>query len=282
MSRSVPAALLAHYQKSGTTLCHVLRITRKDSFSVGYNSTEHDITVSGFLYEAGLDISNVQTPAGLAVGNMMIDITPDHIFNAADLLAGLWNDASFSLGIVNWQSTSDGIDVIKSGLTGEAVVMDLGQFKLEFRGLMHALQYPLGIVTQMTCRADLGDAFCRVDLTPWTHTYPVTAAVSRHNFTAAAATEVADYYSEGKVVFTSGANAGYGTFKIKSFSAGVFNLVQPLPFSVGVGDTFTAIAGCQKRLAEDCYAKFHNVLNFQGEPHVPGQDKLLADPSAGI
>jgi hypothetical protein len=45
-----------------------------------------------------------------------------------------------------------------------------------------------------------------------------------------------------------------------------------------VGDTYSVHAGCRKRLAEDCLAKFDNVLNFQGEPHRPTVDDLTASP----
>ncbi len=45
---------------------------------------------------------------------------------------------------------------------------------------------------------------------------------------------------------------------------------------IQVGDTFDVIAGCRKRLTEDCKVKFNNVLNFQGEPHLPGIDRLTA------
>ena len=42
-----------------------------------------------------------------------------------------------------------------------------------------------------------------------------------------------------------------------------------------VGDTFNAIAGCDKTIST-CIAKFNNAVNFRGEPYVPGMDKMLA------
>ena len=38
-------------------------------------------------------------------------------------------------------------------------------------------------------------------------------------------------------------------------------------------------AGCDKRLAT-CIDRFANVLNFRGEPYVPGQDALTHYPDA--
>jgi uncharacterized phage protein (TIGR02218 family) len=43
---------------------------------------------------------------------------------------------------------------------------------------------------------------------------------------------------------------------------------------VTAGDAFTIRAGCDKRI-ESCKAKFANVANFRGFPHIPGQDAVL-------
>jgi hypothetical protein len=37
--------------------------------------------------------------------------------------------------------------------------------------------------------------------------------------------------------------------------------------------------GCDKTRAT-CVAKFSNILNFRGEPDVPGQDKYYTGPNA--
>ena len=41
------------------------------------------------------------------------------------------------------------------------------------------------------------------------------------------------------------------------------------------GNTVRVTAGCDKSLAT-CRDVFANVINFQGEPHVPGIDALAA------
>lgn len=83
-----------------------------------------------------------------------------------------------------------------------------------------------------------------------------------------------DYFTEGLLTFTSGPNNGL-TQKVKSYSnTGQFTLALPTLLPVQVGNTFSAIAGCRKRMVEDCAGKFNNVINFQGEPHLPGVDAL--------
>jgi uncharacterized phage protein (TIGR02218 family) len=39
-------------------------------------------------------------------------------------------------------------------------------------------------------------------------------------------------------------------------------------------------AGCDKSAAT-CRAKFSNLLNFRGFPHLPGEDWVTAYPKAG-
>jgi len=84
-----------------------------------------------------------------------------------------------------------------------------------------------------------------------------------------------DWYSEGLVTWLTGGNAGR-TAKVRNYlQAGyAFTLMTDMPAEIQVGDTFTALAGCRKRLDEDCADKFDNALNFQGEPHAPGVDQL--------
>ena len=66
--------------------------------------------------------------------------------------------------------------------------------------------------------------------------------------------------------------------EVKAFLGGQFTFVLPMPNAIAVGDTFKAIAGCDKTFST-CYTNFNNALNFRGEPYVPGMDKLLSTSS---
>lgn len=86
-----------------------------------------------------------------------------------------------------------------------------------------------------------------------------------------------DFYGDGIATWLTGANAGMSA-KVRTYAASgtVFVLSTPMVSAIQVGDTLSAIAGCRHRLDQDCKTKFNNVLNFQGEPHLPGIDKLTA------
>lgn len=88
-----------------------------------------------------------------------------------------------------------------------------------------------------------------------------------------------DWFVDGLLTFTSGKNAGLAR-EVKGWTPGslTFKTYLGFPFDVIIGDEFTALPGCKKRLLPDCRDKLDNILNFRGEPFVPGSDKLHERP----
>lgn len=274
--KQISAALLASYAQQATTICVCLKVTRRDAVVMGFTTLDKMITVNGLDYEPGFTSSSLSSAEALSVDNLELTIIPDESLPAADLLAGLWNYAAFELFEVDYTTVDDSpgpaLNVLKRGNLGE-VNLRRGQFVAEFRSLTQALQQTQGIVTEKTCRARLGDSKCTKNLAAFTVNGSVTAVTNTRTFTDSARTQAAGWFADGKLTFTTGLNAGYSQ-KVKSFTAGVYELSLPMPFAVQVGNAYTVIAGCRKRLAEDCRDKFANVVNFQGEPHLPGLDAL--------
>jgi uncharacterized phage protein (TIGR02218 family) len=67
--------------------------------------------------------------------------------------------------------------------------------------------------------------------------------------------------------------------EIKRHAAGTLELWQAMSEPIAPGDAFTVTAGCDKQFAT-CGAKFANTINFRGFPYMPGNDAVLATPSA--
>jgi hypothetical protein len=78
------------------------------------------------------------------------------------------------------------------------------------------------------------------------------------------------WFGLGTVTFTSGANSGVSR-TVKEYSPGRISFSLPLPYAPGIGDTFTAYAGCDKQM-RTCDGKFANLANFSGEPFVPAPE----------
>lgn len=83
----------------------------------------------------------------------------------------------------------------------------------------------------------------------------------------------AGYFDGGLLTFNTGACAGF-SMEIKSYVPGQITLALPMGYQVSVGDTYTAIAGCDHQRST-CVNKFSNIANFRGEPDLPGLDRLM-------
>jgi hypothetical protein len=85
------------------------------------------------------------------------------------------------------------------------------------------------------------------------------------------------FFAYGYVKFTSGQNAGYSV-EVAGFSPGSVRTAMPLPYPIAVGDTFTIVAGCDRTLGT-CVGRFNNIINFRGEPYIPGVDVITRSQS---
>lgn len=274
--KTLPVNLAEHVALGTTTLSHLLKITRTDGQVFAFTSADSDVVVSGVLYRSapGLDISSIAITAGLAVDNLELTTLDDgSTFTHADVLVGVWRNAAFQIARYNRSSPGDGVEPIMYGTLGDAK-LHLGHIVVELRGLQQYLQQPIGSVTSRTCRARLGDSLCTKALGPLVYSATVTSVTNNQVFAAIALTQAADYFGEGILTWTSGPKAGLSQ-KVKAHAVGgVLTLALPMLLSVVVGDTFSIVAGCRKRLTEDCVVKFSNAINFQGEPHLPGVDAV--------
>lgn len=288
MSKVIAIGLAPHYALKTTTLCSCLKITRSDSTVIAVTSLDQNLIVDGITYVPGLQLSSLDSTNTLAVDNASLTVVQPDQSLENDIQTGLWDNAEFVMFECNYKAPTDGINVLKAGTIGDATI-NQGSFVFEFRSLTQAYQQPLGAVTSKTCRAQLGDAACTVDLTPFTFAGAVTAVVDRQHFTDTSQTQAAEYFVEGPLTFNTGNNAGH-TRTVKVFASGAFTVALPFDYEIQIGDTFTAIAGCQKRHERttdnpggisDCVDKFDNILNFQGEPHLVGIDELTALPDIG-
>lgn len=280
--RVLPAGLAAHLETGTTTLCWCWRLTRRDGVRQGFTDHDRDIVFDGTTFEAaaGFEASEVRESLGLAVDNLEITgALSSAALEDADLEAGIYDDAEVEIFRVNWADVAQRV-LMRSGTLGEVKRAGTA-FSAEVRGLSHYLQQPKGRLFQYTCDADLGDGRCGVALAgpAFTGSGVVTEVTSVRVFAASGLESYGtDWFTRGLVTFTSGAAAGQ---KIevrrhtRNGSAVSFDLWQPVRAPLTVGMTFSVTAGCDKTHTT-CRAKFSNIANFRGFPHMPGNDYLTA------
>lgn len=273
-------AYTAHLAGEVTELATCWLITRRDAVVRGFTDYPSDLTVNGVLYQAALGYSatDVTTSSNLAVDNLSLTGFIDSpSLTEPDLMAGLWDFAEIEIFEVVTSNLAAGVRPLRRGRIGE-VKLGRTVFEAELRGLSQAFTQQLCDLTSPTCRAALGDARCKVNLGPLTVSGTVTSVTNPRLWADSARAEAAEYFTYGTVTWTSGANTGY-RMEIKTHGAGgLLTLQLPMPFAVAVGDGYSLTPGCDKLLAT-CIGKFGNVVNFRGEPHLPGQDKTLRGPA---
>jgi len=292
--KTIPIALQTTLDSSAPTLAAALKITRRDNAVFAFTTLDESQTIDGVLYVAhGLDDSAFDAAPDLSVGNLTLT-TRDNgsIWTTKDVRGGLWQAARFECFRYDWTDPTKGKEYLASGELGQITLKD-GGVEIELRDWRQYLQQPVGVTVSKTCRSRLGDSGCKVSLAPYTHTATVTAVASRSVFTSsglATARPNEDFFGEGEILFNDGPCAGMRQ-KVRSYTAaGVVTLVLAMPEDFDVGDSITAIAGCRRRHerttdnpggVSDCVDKFNNILNFQGEPHLPGIDSLTQEPEPG-
>lgn len=274
--RTASSNLTAHLAGEVTSLAICWKLTLVGGTVMGFTDHTSDLTISSQLYKAatGFSPTSIETKDRFSVDNLDVaGILDSASITEADIMAGKYDFAEIEIFMVNVTDLTQGIIIHRRGWLGEVSVKN-GQFVAEVRGLAQKFQQNIGELYSPTCRAVFGDARCKINLAGYTAGGTVNTVTSRQVFISNAMTQAAGYFSGGEVIWLTGANAGR-RMEIKEFSNKQFTLVLPMPNAVVVSDTFNAIAGCDKTF-NTCFAKFANAVNFRGEPHVPGMDKVLA------
>ncbi|MDQ2067692.1 DUF2163 domain-containing protein [Xinfangfangia sp. CPCC 101601] len=285
--------LLEHLASGATTTCRAWTVLRRDGGLLGFTDHDQDLLIEGVVYKAssGLTARTLQQGTGLAVDNSealgaLSEIAlSDEVLSEADLAAGRYDAAEVRIFLVNWAETAQRAELFR-GNVGEVSRSGLS-FRAELRGLTEALNQPVGRAYSRDCSAVLGDARCKFDTTQ--PGYFVERPVEgfdeeRRLFRFAAFSGFADrWFDYGRVEVLSGSALGLiGLVKLDQAlgSGREIELWHGLRGGVQAGDLLRFTAGCDKRLAT-CRAKFANLANFRGFPHIPGEDWLTASPRPG-
>lgn len=252
------------------------RVERRDGVALGFTAHDRDLIVDGFRYRAAPGIAPSAIDQGDVLDADSLDIAgalSSDAITEADLRAGRWDGAAVRLLAVDWSDPSRAL-LLTRGELG-AVSLQRGRFSAELRGPGVALERPVGEETSPECRAELGDARCRVDMAGRRVIARVVSAAA--GIVTVDRTElVANGWGWGRLRWLDGANSGLSDRILASDGAAV-TLATPPPFAVAPGVRVELAEGCDKSFAR-CRDRFANAANFRGEPHLPGNDLLTRYP----
>lgn len=303
--KTISSQLAAHLALSSTTLATLWKVKRRDNTIIGftdhdkdvkYDASDGDGTVT-YVASTGFTPTAIETGSDLGVDNLEVTafLEVDAISDV-DLRNGVYDFCSIEIRIVNYMDLTQGDLKFRSGTVGQVKSQNgIGNF--EIRGLIFYTSTAIGQLYGPTCRVELGSTECGIDLSLWIQNGLVESVTDRQTFVPGSAPSSTPllmrgsatptlpappgWFSNGVIVWTSGANAGF-SMECKNWDGTTVTLFENMGFDIQPGDTFTIEPGCNLGSGPtgDCQNKFVNIVNFRGEPFIPGADQIMIYPNA--
>lgn len=255
---------------------HCLRIVPLWGSTVYLTDHPRDVVIGANTYQtdSGYQFSGYASESSMSPGVMDLEgISGIAGIDRDEIVSGVFDGARVYAFATTWLTPVVDEEPLGVAIMGKAVMMD-DRYKAELMMLVDALNQSVGKTYTPSCQKEFGGqgyAGCMVDLAPITVTSTLTAVTGNSVFRDSTRTEAADYFGAGTIAFTTGANAGLKPHKIKEYAAdGTITLHEAFHYPVEVGDAYTLIPGCRKRLV-DCRDKWNNIINGGMFSFVPTQ-----------
>lgn len=261
-----------------TTLAWCWRLELANGKVMGFTSCDINLTVDGETYESctGFAPTAVSSANDMSTDNLDVDgmISSERI-TEEDIFLGVYDNAKIRIFICDYENTEDRF-ILREGAIGK-VTAGKTAFKAEIRGIMDAYQQQIGRTYQRKCRAQFGDARCRYNVANDTVNGKVTS-VREDGSIFTDVSRADDFFTYGVLTFLSGLNKGasHEVEQTRARNGQVRFFLPPLQ-EIVVGDTFRIAPGCNGE-AVTCKKRFHNFINFRGEPYIPGNDYAVGYP----
>ena len=252
-------------------------IERRDGAGLALTSHDAMLTIDGVRYLPGAGL----TPRTLRFDGSGEDETSavsgavsSALLDEQSLLAGRWDGSRVRLFLVDWAEPETGRVELLDGELGEIAKVG-GEYEASLLTAFAKLDAPACPATSPLCRAELGDAKCRVAMDARRRTATVVSASGER---IEVGMEAADGMTFGALRLLEGPQRG-ASFTVLAVEGGTLVLREAPRFAVDPGARVELTEGCDKTFTT-CVQRFGNARNFRGEPHLPGADLLTRYPGA--
>ena len=256
-----------------------LRIVPTTGSPIYLTDYPQNLTMGGHTYlsTAGYEFTGYAGTAGFSPAAIDIEgIAGASGLSRAAVGSGLFDGARCYVFATSWAAPVEDQEPIVAGIFGKATLLD-HRFRIGGVSLIDALNQTVGDTYGAQCpKKFCGTEYagCGVSLAANTVTGTLTSVTSASVFRDSGRGEADDTFGAGTIQFTGGANAGLKPLEVKSFSGGTITTFEPFYYLPSVGDTYSMVRGCRKRLA-DCQNRWNgsgtysNVANFGGDLWIP-------------
>lgn len=245
------------------------------------------LTTDGRLFVRGPDFerSKIRLAAGIQVSDMDLTLFVDDSVTVGGMPAlafadrGLFDGAAVTLEWAYFDTDGlfKGSFQRFKGVTGPAE-LEMGRIDFKVRSEIARLNVMVPReVYQPACLNQLFDGGCGLDPDAWAVSGTVTSVGTGRSglmqFTASGLTQAAGYFDLGAVEFRTGQLSRTVRTIRAHAPGGVLSFAQPWSVAPAVGDTFSALPGCNRTVAR-CAGTFGNQLRFRGTPFVPSPETV--------
>ncbi len=275
MSQIFSSAMQLALQQELTYLCRIWELELINGEIFRFTDNNRDLVVDGdiYLFDPGVQVSAILMTETARFNNCTIKVTKSANFLPMQRIRqGSLDGASFQLWVIDHRDPDTYGRIERfAGIVSGVSFIDKGLVTIELSGnLNNGSRALIGELYSRTCRAQLGDARCQVDLEA------LAVNVTVDNVTDGGYTVVAselvgladNRFQFGRITWLTGLNADFSD-EIKSSinAAGSVTLTYTPRNPISVGDTAKVYPGCDKQV-ETCGNKFANLFNFRAEPYV--------------
>jgi uncharacterized phage protein (TIGR02218 family) len=271
MREATTPELTAHIQGEHATLARIMSLLPRGGAPVYFTDHDEDIEYDGinYLSASGFECSAIQNVVGGGNSNLEVAIFVDTDATRQLIIGGYYAGAAIVINVVNYADLTMGHMPMTVGLVTNVSLPYRQKAVLSFQGRAASANKYLTEVYSPTCRAIFCDARCSLNVNDFRETFTVETATGNKAFTSSDFTQTDGFWNLGVVRWQTGDNAGQTT-EIRTQTGPAVALLIRTKSPIQIGDTAVIERGCSKTLAA-CRA-YNNVLNFRGEPFMPGSD----------
>lgn len=239
-------------------------VANGNGFALGPAMKRGSITTKRGLEVATLTLTIIAGDEDAINGVPLVQFAAGHGFDLANVSLDYGYTPEWGAPIVGTINAFTGRVTSIDSIVGNQINLTISAWTVLLNANMPTNIYQVG------CIHTVYDSGCGLDPAAFSASSTVGAAPTRTGF-ASGLTGVAGRYAQGRVVFTSGPNAGLSATVKSNDAGGNFVLITPLPASPLPGDGFTAYAGCDQTSAT-CQGRFNNLLRFRGFEFIPAPE----------
>lgn len=253
------------------------RVLRRDGVALGLTTHDRDLWFDGVLHRSapGMVPSAVRRSADFEPDSAEVQGALSHdSIAASDLALGRYDHARVLIGLVDWENLDR--HVIYRGTIG-TVSEEAGSFSAALDSRKAELGRDPVPRTSPSCRAVFCGPGCTLSPARFSHVGAVTGFDAASNAVVLNTGAALPDLVGGSLRWLDGPYAGLAMEIVAVGPSGLV-LDTPLDTAPPPGARVVLREGGDRTLAT-CAARFGNAVNFQGEPHLPGNDLVTRYPS---